>query len=358
MPLVAHNALPTFDRLRREGQRLLEPERAMHQDVRPLHVGLLNMMPDAALEATERQFFRLLGSSNAISQFYVHPFSLDTLPRAAHAREHIERHYESFDAIRSEGLDALIITGATVIEPNLADEIFWEPLAEVVSWADEHVTSTLCSCLATHAVMLARHGLRRQPLSRKRWGVFDHQVVAPAHPLVAGVNSHLQVPHSRFNAISREQMESVGLHVLIESERAGVQVAVSPDGFRTVFLQGHPEYDVISLMKEYKREVGRFLNGHVSNYPPVPFGYFDSWSCTLLDEYRAHIEYSVTTNTRPPVFPEHLLIPRLQNTWHDSGEALVGNWLGLVYQLTHADQALPYMDGISRDDPLGWLTGA
>jgi len=352
MPLVAHNSLPTFERLSREGQRLLTPERAVKQDVRPLHVGLLNMMPDAALEATERQFFRLLGSSNPISQFYVHPFTLDALPRGAAAREHVSRYYTSFDQVRQEGLDALIISGANVTQPDLAQEVFWEPLAEVMTWADENVTSTLCSCLATHAVLLARHALQRQPLEDKRWGVFDHEVTAREHPLVAGVNTHLAVPHSRFNEVSRAQMESAGLHVLVESEIAGVQVAVSPDGFRTVFLQGHPEYDSISLLKEYKREVGRYINGLINRYPPVPYQYFDEWSVVLLDEYREHIERAISSGAMPPSFPEHLLLPRLQNTWHDSGEALVGNWLGLVYQLTHNNRLLPFMDDISRDDPL------
>jgi|GEM_PF-1318057 len=176
--IEASPSLPTFERLSREGQRLLTPERAVKQDVRPLHVGLLNMMPDAALEATERQFFRLLGSSNPISQFYVHPFTLDALPRGAAAREHVSRYYTSFDQVRQEGLDALIISGANVTQPDLAQEVFWEPLAEVMTWADENVTSTLCSCLATHAVLLARHALQRQPLEDKRWGVFDHEVTA------------------------------------------------------------------------------------------------------------------------------------------------------------------------------------
>lgn len=352
MPLVAHNALPTFERLSLEGQRLLSPERAQHQDVRPLHVGLLNMMPDAALEATERQFFRLLGSSNPISQFYVHPFTLDALPRSAAAREHVSCYYTSFDQVRAEGLDALIISGANVTQPDLAREVFWEPLGEVMRWADENVTSTLCSCLASHAVLLARHELKRQPLRKKCWGVFDHEVTARQHPLVAGVNTHPAVPHSRFNEVSRPQFESAGLHVLVESDVAGVQVAVSPDGFRTVFLQGHPEYDSISLLKEYKREVGRYLNGLTDVYPPEPHNYFDSWSVVLLKEYRKCIEHALVSNTRPPAFPEHLLTPRLQNTWHDSGEALIGNWLGLVYQLTHNDRKRPFMDGISRDDPL------
>ena len=112
MPLVAHNELPTFERLKQEGQIILPSDRALHQDIRELHVGLLNMMPDAALAATERQFFRLVGESNPIAQFYMHPFTLPEIPRGATAQAHVDKHYESFDKIRREGLDALIVTGA------------------------------------------------------------------------------------------------------------------------------------------------------------------------------------------------------------------------------------------------------
>ncbi|MCG8425757.1 MAG: homoserine O-succinyltransferase, partial [Chromatiales bacterium] len=172
MPLVSHNKLPTFERLRQKGQTVLEPSRAHHQDIRELHIGLCNMMPDAALEATERQFFQLIGESNPIAQFYVHPFTLDELPRGEKARAHIDQHYESFEAIRKEGLDALIITGANVTHPDLAQEPFWEPLGEVVNWAQEHVTSTICSCLATHAVLQHSYNQKRHRLDDKRWGVF------------------------------------------------------------------------------------------------------------------------------------------------------------------------------------------
>ena len=114
MPIVAHNDLPTFPRLREEGQSILDPDRALHQDIRELHIGLLNMMPDAALAATERQFFRLVGQSNPIAQFYVHPFTLEGLERSPDAAAYIERYYEPFDQIREQGLDALIVTGANV----------------------------------------------------------------------------------------------------------------------------------------------------------------------------------------------------------------------------------------------------
>lgn len=354
MPLVAHTALPTFERLAREGQHVLAPARAQDQDIRPLHVGLLNMMPDAALEATERQFIRLVGSSNPISQFYVHPFTLDAIERGPQARAHIDAHYTTFDAVREMGLDALIVSGANVTEPDLAAEVFWEPLCEVLDWADRAVTSTLCSCLATHAVLLARHGIRRRAMASKRWGVFAHRVVARDHPLVANSNTHLQAPHSRFNEVRREQIEQAGLHVLVESEEAGVQLVVSPDGFRTVYLQGHPEYDTVSLLKEYKREVGRFFNGALRTYPPLPVHYADDWCGAVLEEYRQRVVAARDDGLPAPPFPERILLPRLQNTWHDSGESLIGNWIGLVYQLTHAKRDVPYMDGVDRDDPLGW----
>ena len=119
MPLVAHNELPTYERLRGEGYRVLSPSRASEQDIRGLHIGLLNMMPDAALAATERQFFRLIGSSNPISQFYVHPFTLDEIPRGEAAQRHIDAFYEPLSSIMEQGLDALIISGANVTQPHL-----------------------------------------------------------------------------------------------------------------------------------------------------------------------------------------------------------------------------------------------
>jgi len=357
MPLVAHNDLPSFERLRGEGYRILSPERAQVQDIRALHIGLLNMMPDAAMGATERQFFRLVGSSNPISQFYIHPFTLDEIPRGEAARKHIDTYYEPLESIMKTGLDALIITGANVSRPDLSEEVFWDPLCKVIDWADSHVASTLCSCLATHAVVLARHGIRRKGLSRKRWGVFEHDVIKKDHPLVQDVNTRVVVPHSRFNEVTQEQLEDAGLHVLVAGKEPGFQLAVSPDGFRTVFFQGHPEYDSISLMKEYKRDVGEFIAGRFTNYPPVPEHYFDRRTIALLDEYKGRVEHSVKNELPPPEFPEKLITDHLSNTWHDSAEALLGNWIGLVYQVTHKERNSQFMDGVDPADPLGWIAG-
>jgi homoserine O-succinyltransferase len=353
MPLVSHNALPTFERLRRSGQTILESGRALHQHIRELHIGLLNMMPDAALEATERQFYRLVGESNPIAQFYMHPFTLDELERGDKAREHIEKYYDTWEQIQQDGLDALIITGATPVHPDLADEPFWKPLEEVVAWASENVTSTLCSCLATHAVLQARHHQKRIPLGFKRWGVFPHRVMDRRHPLVHDVNTLLNVPHSRFNEIHRHQFEQAGLHILVESEEAGVHLATSSDRFRMVYFQGHPEYDTISLLKEYKREVMMYAAGKRRDYPPFPDNLFLPREKAILDEYRLRLQTAMRESDEKPEFPERLVAGRLDNTWHDTAEGIVANWIGLVYQITHRDRKLPFMDGIDPRDPLG-----
>ena len=352
MPIVAHSDLPTFERLRQEGEAILDPSRALHQDIRELHIGLLNMMPDAALEATERQFFRLVGESNQIAQFYVHPFTVQQLPRSDKGRAYTERYYESFEQIRADGLDALIITGANVTQPDLAAEPFWEPLIEVIDWAYENVTSTLCSCLATHAVMQFLHKKKRYRLPEKRWGVYRHRVVNRTHPLVNDVNTLFDVPHSRFNEISREQLEQAGLHVLVESKEAGVHLAVSEDYFRIVYFQGHPEYDTISLLKEYKRELNRFIAGARPDYPPCPENYFTLQTQAILDEYKYRVIAAQQKGQAIPEFPESLVTQRLDNTWHDTAEAVINNWIGIVYQITNSDRKLPFMAGVNPDDPL------
>jgi len=353
MPIVQHSRLPTFERLRDSGHEVLTLERALHQDIRELHIGFLNMMPDAALEATERQFIRLVGGCNRIAQFFVYPFSLDGLPRSAATRDYIDRYYSRFDELRDSGLDALIITGANVANPALEDEPFWDPLMAVVDWARDNVASTLCSCLATHAVLKRFYGIDRRPLPEKRWGVYDHRVCWPGHPLLAGINTRFDVPHSRWNAVTRQQFEEAGLRVLVEVEGDGVHLATSADGLRVVFFQGHPEYDTISLLKEYKREVGLYADGARADYPPFPVDYFGVREKALLNEHRSRVDAARLRGVEIPAFPEQLVAQRLDNTWHDTAEAVVGNWMGLIYQVTHDGRRIPFMAGINPDDPLG-----
>ena len=335
MPLIANTDLPSFARLQSEGSLVIPRDTAMTRDVHELHIGLLNMMPDKALEATERQFFRLVGESNQIARFYLHPFTLKELQRGREGREHVEKYYKSFEQIQTDGLDALIITGANVVDPALDRQEFWAPLIDVVDWACDNVTSILCSCLATHAVLQFRYKQKRIPLSGKCWGVYSHRVRDRSHPLVAGVNTRFDVPHSRFNAVTPQQFAAAGLNVLVESERAGVHLAASEDGLRLVFFQGHPEYDANSLFKEYKREVLRYMGGETDTYPPFPQNYFSLQTRAILVEYRERVMAARKRGRELPEFPEQLISPGLDNTWHDSGEAVINNWIGQVYRLTH-----------------------
>jgi homoserine O-succinyltransferase/O-acetyltransferase len=351
MPLVAHSSLPTFRELRRRGDTVLTVGEAQHQDIRELHVGLLNMMPDAVFQLTEQQFMRLIGGSNQIVQLYVHCFTVGGLARGDATRAHIAEHYEDVSSIYANGLDALIVTGANVANPRLEEEAFYKPLSEVISWASENVTSVLCSCLSTHALMKYFHGIDRQRLPRKKWGVYSHRVVSTNHPLLRGINTRFDVPHSRYNAITPGQFEAAGLTILVESAEAGVHVAVSDDQFRRVYFQGHPEYDANSLLKEYKREVLRYFAGE-RDLPPFPEYYFSEQAVDVIRAYldRAHEAWAAGGSIPP--FPETDVLPFIDNTWTDTGRAILDNWLGLIYRLTHIDRRRPFMDGVDPRRPL------
>lgn len=354
MSLVAHNDLPTYQRLREEGQEVLSLERASRQDIREMHIGFLNMMPDAALEATERQFFRLVGAANPIVQFHLHPFTIRGIQRSPESARHVAAYYESFDAIRAMGLDGLIISGANVTHPHLQFEPFWEPLTEVFDWAFENVASTLCSCLATHALIQYAHGIERSPLGFKRWGVYSHRVTEARHPLVSNINTRFDVPHSRFNAIHRHDMERAGLKVLVDSEKAGVHLAVSEDLIRVVFFQGHPEYDTISLLKEYKREIWHYLQGRRPDYPPIPENYLAPEGVQYLTELRDRQIEGLSSGSVPELL-EVRVLPYVDNTWRDTAKAVFNNWLGLIYGLTDQDRRKRFMSHVDPCDPLGMI---
>ncbi|WP_370326327.1 homoserine O-succinyltransferase [Euzebya sp.] len=350
MPIVAHSPLPTFDALRAAGEPVLTRPEAEHQDIRELHIGLLNMMPDAALRVTEQQFMRLIGMANPIVQVYVHVFTVPGGPRDAETRAYIDRYYTSFDELRAKGLDALVVTGANPQTARLEDEEFYEPLAEVMEWAGEHVTSTLCSCLSTHAILQHTYGVHRRPLLAKRWGVYPHRNCEVDHPLLRGINTRYDVPVSRWNAISSAQIKAVGLRVLAETEDGDLHVGTSPDGIRTVFMQGHPEYDTVSLLKEYKREVDRHLRGEIPA-PPLPEGYLPPAAARIAAD---HLERALVADDPSAVpFPEAELVRYLDNTWTDTAKAVYNNWLGLVYRLTGFERGRPFMPHVDPDDPLG-----
>lgn len=352
MSLIADSNLPTFERLRLEGLEVFNQHRAAKQDIRELHVGIMNLMPDAALQATERQFMRLVGSCNRIAQFKIHLLSAQGIRRDKAAQQHIDTYYESFGDIKASGLDALILTGANPVQADITLEPFWDEMLEVVEWAKSHVSSILCSCLASHALVKQFYGIERYKLPQKRWGVYSHHITREPHPLTANINTRFDAPHSHVYEVNAKQLRDKNLRVLATSEEADFHLATSEDGFRFIFFQGHPEYDAVSLFKEYKREVSRFVDGTIETYPSFPEHTFSRAAAKVLSGFRDEVLSSTLYNRSMQGFAEEEVLTLLDNTWSDTGKAVVNNWLGLVYQLTDKDRNTPFMKGIDPNDPL------
>jgi len=325
MSLVAHSSLPAFEFLRHEGGEIVA---SADSALPTLRIGLLNLMPDAALQATERQFLRLINAYGRSANLYVFPFAVKAGDRADIARAHINSYYSDFAELQADGLDALIITGANPDRTDITVEPFWQPMLDVIDWGREHVASTLCSCLATHAVLHHYHGKKRRELPQRQWGVYDHEILVPEHPLLIGLSTPVSAPHSHRFAITRDDMEAAGLTVLIDSADAGVHLAVGPDAQRLILFQGHSEYDAISLLKEYKREVQRFLTGNRQSYPPFPEHYFDEAAMRRLDAFQRRVTECDFEQSTLPTFPEAELSGRCTNTWGEAGRVIYRNWLG------------------------------
>lgn len=320
MPLLAHTPLPAYARLAAAGVPVVAPD-AWSGPV--LEMGLVNTMADGALEATERQFLGLLAAGVPDCGVLLHVAGLPEIPRAATVRRHCDDHYLTLAELRARPLDALIVTGANIADPDLDRLFYKDALAEVIAFAEAAVPTTLYSCLATHAVLHYRHGKRRRLLAAKRWGLFPHRVVAPDHPLVAGFSDAPVVPHSRWNDVPAVDFAAAGLEVLLVDARdGGVHLAASPDG-RSVFMQGHPEYEPISLLREHKREVGRFVAGRRPDYPEVPAGIADDGGLALLAAHRARVEGGGPL----PDYPEAAVVPHLHDTWHRDTERFFSAWL-------------------------------
>jgi homoserine O-succinyltransferase len=330
MPLVAYSSLPAFESMRREGKAVVEPNQATDTGLPEIRIGFLNLMPDAALRATDRQFMRLVSAYEDSANIWFRPFCVAAEARGQDAQQHINKYYDTFEKVSEDGVDALIITGANPKYVDLEEEAFWQPLTQVLRWADESVQSTMCSCLATHAVLKYRDLTERVRLPQKRWGVYKHRILLPDHLLLKDVEPPVDAPHSHHFDVSEEEMNSIGVPVLAVSDEAGVHMAVSPDGFSYVFFQGHPEYDGISLLKEYRREVVRYAAGERDDYPPYPEHYFDEDALALLTDYRSRLLEAMASNSEPPIFPEAEVTRGRERTWAEAGQTIYRNWLAKV----------------------------
>jgi len=294
-----------------------------------LQIALVNNMPDAALEDTENQFLDLLAAASGDIPMCVQLYSLPEICRSERARQHMDGRYSEIRDLLNNRCDALIITGTEPYEPNLRNESYWNSLVDLLDWAGRNTASTILSCLAAHASALHSDGIERQLLDDKRFGVFDERKVSE-HVLMTGTAGIIRIPHSRWNELREDDLNSCGYVVLTKSAEAGVGLfAKQRRKSLFVHVQGHPEYGTETLLKEYRRDIKRFLRQERETYPSLPHGYFGAPAVKLLRDFQ---EQALADRQERVLaaFPDAVVAGTLQNGWHSSGARMYSNWLQYV----------------------------
>ncbi|MCD1655768.1 homoserine O-succinyltransferase [Treponema zuelzerae] len=275
MPVKIPASLPAAKILTDENIFVMDDTRAMMQDIRPLKIAILNLMPTK--EVTETQLLRLLG--NTPLQIEVTLLTMASHQSSNTAKEYLEAFYRTFDSVKNDKYDGLIITGAPVENLPFEEVDYWNELTRIMDWSKTHVFSTLHICWGSQAALWHHYGVGKHALEEKTFGVFSHRVLNPHHKLVRGFDEAFLAPHSRHTTIRREDIDKVGeLEILAESDEAGVFLVASRDG-RSIFVSGHAEYDADTLAREYNRDVARGLKIEVpkhyypddnpEHFPPV-----------------------------------------------------------------------------------------
>jgi len=290
----------------------------------PLRVALVNNMPDGAFEETERQFRELLsvpGEPVAMACY-----TLPGVERSPRICRVISDGYRDLNQLWASPPDALVVTGAEPKRAELTEESYWLALEKLLWWGRAFVPSMLASCLTAHAALWAFDGLPRRLLLEKCSGVYP-QSVDVGHPLVAGVGP-LVLPHSRFNEVSPGDVQRAGYRVLARSGDAGWTIALGErDGCELLLLQGHPEYAPLSLLREYRRDVRRYLTGEQGSYPHLPKGYLDSEALEALERFELRLSGLPRDPSLMEDFPFDFAAERVSVDWHLPARTLMGNWL-------------------------------
>jgi homoserine O-succinyltransferase len=292
-----------------------------------IEIGLLNNMPEGALEVTEQQFLELLGAAAGDSWVHLRFFSLPGVPRSERGRSYLSRSYGHIGEIRKAELDGLIVTGAEPRTARLADEPYWPAFTQLVDWASHNTISTIWSCLAAHAAVLHLDQIERVALPEKCIGVFDCDKLAD-HPLTLNLPSRAAVPHARWNALSEDALVANGYQVLTRSPAAGVDTFMRQQQSLFLFFQGHPEYGAPSLLNEFRRDVGRFLRLERDRYPAMPRHYFDAPTEAALAAFRARAEQEPCEELLAefPVPAD----PGLEANWQPFAVTVYRNWLSAL----------------------------
>jgi homoserine O-succinyltransferase/O-acetyltransferase len=293
-----------------------------------LIVGLVNNMPDSALDSTEAQFSGLLRAAAGPRTVRLRFSSFPELPRGADARAHIAGSYWPLETLLAEAPDALIVTGTEPIAARLAEEPYWPRLTALLEWADQHTIASIWSCLAAHAAVEHFDGITRRRLAEKRCGVYSHTLL-PGHALLQGVAAPLPMPHSRWNELPIDALRTAGYAVLSSSPETGADAFVRHKRSLMLFFQGHPEYEDTTLLKEYRRDVGRYLNGQQAHYPTLPHGYLSAEAVSVLDGFRER----ALAHRAPELlgqFPFAAVAAALSNTWRPAAVTIYRNWLDFI----------------------------
>lgn len=297
MPVNIPDELPAAETLQKENIFIMNKSRAMHQDIRPLKIAILNLMPLKI--DTETHLLRVL--SNSPLQVEVTLLQTTTHTSKNTSQKHLQTFYNTFDGIKNEKFDGMIFTGAPVEHLEFEDVDYWNEITEIMTWAENHVTSSLFICWAAQAGLYHHYNIPKYHLSKKMFGVFEHRINKPREPIVRGFDELFVAPHSRHTEIRREDILAVpDLALIAESDNAGVYIVASKNG-KQVFVTGHAEYDPLTLKNEYDRDKKKGQN------IDVPENYFP--------------------NDDPRQFP----IVR----WKSHAHLLFSNWLNYyVYQMT------------------------
>jgi homoserine O-succinyltransferase len=324
---------------REAGQGVGRPE-GLASSRRVLRVAFVNSMPDGAFEETERQFEGLLGAASAGQAISFERFALPGVVRSPGAEALIAAGYKPVEDLYANPPDAVIVTGAEPKQPELTEELFWPAMEGLMWWLTEAVPSALVSCLSAHGAMWAFHRVPRRMLLDKCSGVFE-QVVDQSHPLMAGVGDTAW-PHSRFNDVPAAALSENGYEVLAESRDGGWTVALGQQGeCQLLLLQGHPEYGPYTLLREYRRDVRRYLAGLQGSYPRIPNDLLDSEGSEVLAEFEMKLACKGRDPSLMQDFPFDLAARHVTARWDAASGGLVGNWLQSVCQ--RADKRL-YID--------------
>ena len=300
MPIKSQSNLPAKAELEEENIFVMDENRAISQNIRPLEIIVLNLMP--IKQDTELQLLR--GLSNTPLQIDVTFLQMSSHVSKNTSASHIKKFYQTFEEVKNNNYDGMIITGAPVEKLDFEEVNYWDELTTVMEWSKKHVTSTIHICWGAQAGLYYHYGIKKELLPRKLSGVYKHRVMNRKEPLVRGFDDVFMAPHSRYTQASRQQIiDNPRLKVLADSDEAGIYIVLG-DGGKEIFVMGHPEYDRLTLDQEYKRDIDKGIE------PDLPVNYYPDDDCN-----------------RKPLL-----------SWRSHANNLYTNWLNYyVYQITPYD---------------------